>query len=402
MKRITFDKSNTIQMKIKSLATIFLLIIIIYSCKENPTTETVKKIDDSYVTRKIDSVTITPLGNSTSSHRTISIIDNIPYLAGSNGSVYGLFSNDSGFETFIQYDTLKPHFRASAFNGLSYFALSVGNPALLYKFEPNGNVAPVKKSNTTTEYWRPEGQAFFDAPTYYTHYANIVYKEEHKKVFYDTMAFFDVQNGIAMGDPTEDCLSIILTKDGGNTWQKIPCNDLPKTEEGEAAFAASNGNIAIIGTNAWLVTGGKRARVFHTPDMGKTWKAYDTPIVQGGQMTGIYSVDFYDSKNGIIFGGDWSQKDDNIANKAITNDGGQTWQLIADGKGPGYKSCVQYVPDTQGKEVFAVGSTGISFSNDGGHSWKKVSNEAYYTIRFVNKNVAWLAGNKKIGKMVLN
>ena len=401
MKRITFDKSNTIQMKIKSLATIFLLVAIIHSCKENPTTETIKKIDEPYVARKIDSVTITPLGNSISSHRTLTIIDKKPYLAGSNGSVYGLFSNDSGFETFIQYDTLKPHFRASAFNGESYFALSVGNPALLYKFEPNRNVAPVKKTNANTEYWLPKGETFFDAPTYYTHYANIVYKEEHEKVFYDALAFFDTQNGIAMGDPTEDCLSIILTKDGGNTWQKIPCNNLSKTEEGEAAFAASNGNIAIVGTNAWLVTGGKRARVFHTPDMGKTWKVYDTPIVEGGQMTGIYSVDFYDSKNGIIFGGDWSKKDDNIANKAITNDGGQTWQLIADGEGPGYKSCVQYVPETNGKELFAVGSTGISFSNDGGHSWKKVSNEAYYTIRFVNKNIAWLAGNKKIGKMIL-
>ena len=67
-----------------------------------------------------------------------------------------------------------------------------------------------------------------------------------------------------------------------------------------------------------------------------------------------------------------------------------------------YKSCVQYVPDTQGMELYAVSSEGISFSNDRGNSWKEVSSEKdYYTIKFINKNVAWLAGKNKIGKLIL-
>ena len=226
-------------------------------------------------------------------------------------------------------------------------------------------------------------------------------KKTHPKVFYDAMSFFDEENGIAMGDPTEECLSIIITKNGGNTWEKLPCEVLPVIENGEAAFAASNSNISIAGSHAWLVTGGLKARVFHTPDMGKTWEVFNTPIISGGQMTGIYSVDFYDEKNGIIFGGDWNDKENNVANKAITNDGGKTWQLVSNGKEPGYKSCVQYVPNTKGNELFAVGSTGVSFSNDGGQSWKKVTDEGYYTIRFVNENFAWLAGKNKIGKMIL-
>ncbi len=322
--------------------------------------------------RIFDSVNIEEIKIDSSSIRAIQVLkDSSMVFATSNGYI-GLakFSNNELKLKKVVYDSITPHFRSITSNGNSIYVLSVENPALLYQYN-NENL-------------------------------KLVYKEEHQKVFYDALAFFDKQNGIAMGDPTDDCLSIIITKDGGETWQKLSCNLLPKTEDGEAAFAASNGNIAISGTNAWLVTGGKRARVFHTPNMGKTWKVYNTPIVQGGQMTGIFSVDFYDSKNGIIFGGDWGKKDNNTANKAITNDGGITWHLIADGEEPGYKSCVQYVPDTNGKEIFAVGSTGISFSNDGGHTWKKVSNEAYYTIRFVNKNIAWLAGNNKIGKMILN
>ena len=89
-----------------------------------------------------------------------------------------------------------------------------------------------------------------------------VYTEVNPKVFYDSMKFFDESHGIAMGDPTENCLSIILTNDGGNTWTKVPCEKLPPVVEGEAAFAASNTNIKVLGNTAWIVTGGTKARVF--------------------------------------------------------------------------------------------------------------------------------------------
>ena len=342
------------------IAFLFLGLLLFFSCKKE------------YTPRIITSVTIQETLIDSSSIRAVyAQKDSSVFYATSKGSVgFVAFTGKVLREQQIMYDTITPHFRAVASNGNTLFAMSIANPALLYQIKDKA--------------------------------IKLVYKEVHETVFYDAMAFFDAQNGIAMGDPTEDCLSIILTNDGGDSWHKIPCSKLPRIENGEAAFAASNGNIATIETHAWLATGGKRSRVFHTSDMGNTWEVYDTPIVQGGQMTGIYSVDFYDSENGIIFGGDWSNKENNIANKAVTNDGGKTWQLLANGKEPGYKSAVQYVPNTNGKELFAVGSTGISFSNDGGQSWRQVSDEGYYTIRFVNKNVAWLAGKNRVGRMVLD
>ena len=105
--------------------------------------------------------------------------------------------------------------------------------------------------------------------------------------------------------------------------------------------------------------------------------------------------------HGIIVGGDYSKPLENTANKAITSDGGETWTLVSDAQNPNYKSCVQYVPGTQGQEIFAVGKTGVSFSNDAGKTWKEISKEGYYAIQFVNKNTAWLSGNNKIGKLVL-
>ncbi|RPD93005.1 oxidoreductase [Aureibaculum marinum] len=343
----------------KKAILLILLIVLSISCDkiENP--------------RTIEKVNIEKIPVDSSSIRAIyAMKDSSLFYATSDGYLGLMLPNNQNLkDKRVFYDTIVPHFRAIASNTEHIFMLSIGNPALLYQYN--------------------EGDL------------EIVYKENHPKVFYDAMAFFDAKNGIAMGDPTDDCLSVILTSDGGKTWKKISCDKLPKINEGEAAFAASNTNIAIYGKNVWMVTGGKSARVFHSSDMGNSWNVYNTPIIQGEQMTGIYSVDFYDAKNGIIFGGNWNDKDNNKNNKAVTTDGGKTWKLVAEGKEPGYKSCVQYVPDTNGKELFAVGSTGISFSNDRGNTWKKVSNEGYYTIKFVNKNFAWLAGDKKIGKMIL-
>ncbi len=303
--------------------------------------------------------------------RSIQIVDAFTaFYAGSNGK-FGYRTTDGlGVIKNIEYqDTIKPYFRSIAYNGTSLFALSIADPALLFKIE-----------RETFDY-------------------ELVYSESHEKVFYDSMKFFDSQNGIAMGDPTEDCLSIILTKDGGNTWNKIPCEKLPKVFEGEAAFAASNTNIKVLGTTAWIVTGGTKARVFKTTDLGETWEVFDTPIIQGEGPQGIYSVDFADENNGIIIGGDYSKPEQNVANKAITKDGGKTWQLVADGQNPSYKSCVQYVPDTNGQEVFAVGKTGISYSYDGGLTWKEVSPEGYYVIQFADRYNAWMAGNEKIARL---
>ena len=65
---------------------------------------------------------------------------------------------------------------------------------------------------------------------------------------------------------------VYKTTDGGKTWNKLSCESLPKTVEGEAAFAASNTNIVLKGNKVWIVSGGKKARVFYSSDKGKTWQ----------------------------------------------------------------------------------------------------------------------------------
>jgi photosystem II stability/assembly factor-like uncharacterized protein len=326
-----------------------------------------------YTPRNIETIEIQEFKIDSTSIRAISALDvNTVYYAGSRGDVG--FTADGGKSWTTEYitykDSIVPHFRSFAKNGDDFFALSIENPALMYK---------ISKENT-----------------------ELVYTEKHKKVFYDALQFFDDGlHGIAVGDPTEDCPSIILTFDGGKSWGKVACSALPTFEDGEAFFAASNTNIKTIGNTVWVASGGKKARVLKSDDFGKTWQVFDTPIMQGNGPQGIYSIDFADKNNGIVIGGDYSKPTENIANKAITKDGGITWTLVADNQSPNYKSCVQYVPNTEGKEVFAVSKTGVSFSNDSGNTWTEVSKDSYYAIQFVDKNTAWLSGSQKIGKLIL-
>ncbi|WP_347374531.1 oxidoreductase [Aequorivita sp. Q41] len=322
---------------------------------------------------EFSSVKITAVFIDSLSIRAIQPLDeNRVWFAADKGKV-GLIAGDTPKLAVIKYGDSLLHFRSIATTKEAVFVLSIANPAVLYKIGFNGTEA------TNIEE---------------------VYIEKGENVFYDSLKFWNEMEGIAIGDPIANCMSIIITRDGGNSWKKISCENLPKVEKGEAAFAASNSNIAIVGDHAWVATGGKKARVMHTADKGKTWEVFDTPIIQGKAMTGIYSIDFLDENNGIIFGGNWEDKSFNEGNKAITENGGKTWKLIANGKEPGYRSSVKYIPGTEGQGIVAIGSPGISFSGDGGKTWKELSKEGFFALEFVNDSIAFASGNNRISRLV--
>ena len=363
-------KNNTLF----SLSFILFSTFIFNSCVESKKPEVDKKA--STLENNVSDTGILPIEKfeMNCSIRAIEVIDdNSLWYAGSRGQ-YG-YTEDSGKTWTIDslnhlaVDNLE--FRSIAITQKSVFLLSIASPVLLYKSDDKG------------KNWR------------------IVYQENDSLAFYDSIAFWDNDTGIAMGDPTDGCLSIIKSIDGGNNWKKISCDVLPESASGEAAFAASNSNISLYGNNVWIVSGGMKSRVLHSPDRGETWAVYETPIVQGRQMTGIFSCDFFDEKTGIVFGGDWEDQNSNIKNKAITQDGGKTWSLIADGKKPGFRSCIRFLEENSFLPIIAVGIPGISISNDGGMNWKDVSQESYYTVR-KGKEMLWLAGKDKIARLPLD
>ena len=169
------------------------------------------------------------------------------------------------------------------------------------------------------------------------------------KGFFDSMVFWDPQHGMVLGDPIADesgtlKFEVLMTEDG-HSWRVVPPARLPAAMEGEGAFAASNTCIAILNgglsrdgagqnnvglnndQNIWFATGGKAARVFHSPDRGVTWEVFETPIVHGPESAGIFSIAFRDATHGVIAGGDYKRPKDDGPNLAFSEDGGKTWRL---------------------------------------------------------------------------
>jgi photosystem II stability/assembly factor-like uncharacterized protein len=209
--------------------------------------------------------------------------------------------------------------------------------------------------------------------------------------FFDAMAFWDADHGIAVSDSVKGAFVIITTEDGGRSWNRVPADRLPPALENEGAFAASGTNVTVFGsTHAWFGTGAAaRARVLHTPDRGRTWTIADTPL-RAGQTSGIYSIAFRDAMNGVVVGGDYSKETEAVDNAAVTRDGGKTWTPVTGLSG--FRSVVAYVPG-QRTAMLAVGPQGSDVSVDDGRTWTKVEGPGYDTFGFVRgTTVGWGAG----------
>jgi photosystem II stability/assembly factor-like uncharacterized protein len=223
---------------------------------------------------------------------------------------------------------------------------------------------------------------------------SLVYSTEQKGVFLDAIAFWDAQHGIALSDPIDGHFFLLTTNDGGGSWSRIPPDRVPAILPGEAAFAASGTCLTVDGeANVWIGTGGgTTARVYHSPDRGRSWTVAETPVHAGSASSGIFSVAFRDGRRGIAVGGDYQMVRGGLPNVALTDDGGRSWRVA---KGPlpaGYLSAVSFVPGSS--NLVAVGLAGTAFSSDGGDSWHMVDSVAYNSVHFEAPGAGWAAGPK--------
>ncbi|MGB0247695.1 MAG: WD40/YVTN/BNR-like repeat-containing protein [Flavobacteriales bacterium] len=266
-------------------------------------------------------------------------------------------------------DSTTPSFRSSASNGTHWFAASIASPAWIAQ-------TPLRSLDPT---W--------------------VHHDTSATVFLDAMAWWNADEGLVFGDPVDGCLTLLETRDAGQSWQRLSCDDVPKHTTGEAGFAASNGNICIQGDTAWVFTGGIASRCLRTVDRGHHWEAIGLPIRQGESMTGVFGASFANAQEGVAIGGHWEHPDDNVGNLIASSDGGKTWTPISDGAGPGYRSCIQHHPK-RSQEIVAVGFKGMDVSLDGGQTWKHVNDTSAYVARFAPEGrILWLAGKDRIHRV---
>src|SRR4029078_6898227 len=113
---------------------------------------------------------------------------------------------------------------------------------------------------------------------------------------------------------------------------------------------------------------GAAARVFRSSDQGRTWQASSTPIPAGSASTGIFSLAFRDSLNGVAVGGDYAHPGARRPNVAVTSDGGVTWQVADSAQATGYLSAGAYASH-DGRGLGGVGTRGPLTSLDRGADW---------------------------------
>lgn len=215
----------------------------------------------------------------------------------------------------------------------------------------------------------------------------------YKEGFWDSMAFWDRDNGIVFGDPVGGKFQVYVTSDGGATWRQLQPTGL-ESQKDEGAFAASGTALTVHGSrDVWIATGGAQtARVLHSSDRGASWRAASLPIPAGAPGKGIFSVGFLDAQRGMAVGGDYKQPLLEGINGARTADGGTTWQP-ASVLPTGYMSVVVPVPGA-GHTLVAGGLAGSGYSVDGGQSWTVLDRTPINTVGFANPATGWAVGPK--------
>lgn len=208
------------------------------------------------------------------------------------------------------------------------------------------------------------------------------FQNDDPNAFFDAMAFWDEQRGIAFSDSVDGRFVIIRTLDGGKTWTRIPPESLPPALDNEGAFAASGTNVAVVGRDhVWIGTGAAaRSRVLHSADGGKTWTVADTPLA-AGPSAGIFSIAFRDARHGVVVGGDYRKEEEAVDNAAVTSDGGKTWKLTTGMTG--FRSVVAYLGQhgrRRSDSWMAAGPSGTDVSNDDGKTWRQGSSLGFDTI----------------------
>lgn len=197
--------------------------------------------------------------------------------------------------------------------------------------------------------------------------------------FLDSIALFAGGGAVVFGDPLDGVFDVARSDDGV-TWEQVPASSLPAANDGEAGYAASGTCVVTDGfARAWIGTGGRAARVLVSDDAGRSWRAVDVPMRQGGETTGIYGVAFRNELRGVIVGGQYDQPELGGDNAAYTRDGGKTW-IAADVPPAGYRSGVAWLPAC-GSKLVAVGRAGCSLSDDSGRTWRTMpGDQGYYAV----------------------
>lgn len=237
-----------------------------------------------------------------------------------------------------------------------------------------------------------EGQARIYRTTDGGEHWSLTWSDTTKGIFLDGVAFWDSRHGFTFSDPVDGRLVILTTDDGGSTWTRTPPANIPPVLPGEAAFAASNTQLAVQGSsNAWIATGGAgEARVFRSTDRGRSWHVSATGL-PGGKSAGLFGIAFADAMHGLAVGGDYAIARGPSDRAIRTSDGGVTWTSAGLASPDGVTTGLAFIPGSSPPAFAAAGAHGTAVTRDFGATWTYGDTLTYWSVSFAART-GWAAG----------
>ena len=204
--------------------------------------------------------------------------------------------------------------------------------------------------------------------------------------------FFDSDDGVAVGNPTDGYFEIYITSNGGTSWSRVPKESVPapysQPEILQAGEYAATANCLWFPTYPMQGTG----RSIRTTDRGRTWSAHVFPQTAGDWWAPVLA--FQDDSVGL---GQASH-----AGVMKTTDGGTTWNLIPNTKWLSFGHLsLRSVPGSPGMYVGTSAFNGerpaseyiwgTVMTLDGGATWTRIGETGgeYSSLAFPSGLVGW-------------
>jgi len=217
---------------------------------------------------------------------------------------------------------------------------------------------------------------------------NVQYTDARKGFFLDALACSDEKNCFALSDPVDGKFLLLATTDGAH-WKELGREQMPAALAQEGAFAASNSSLLLFGkTDIYFATGGAKARVFHSKDLGQTWTVSETPVLCGKPSQGIFSI-VRAGDTVVVVGGDYEKPKGTEKTASYSDDEGKTWKL-AEIMPTGYRSAV----DTFDAGFVTVGLNGAETSRNG-IRWTPIDSPGLNAVTFI-RGKGWGVGPKGV------
>ncbi len=299
-----------------------------------------------------------PTGTSASLRGLCPVSQSVCWAAGSGGTVLRTVDGGESWTRHPVPDGASLDFRdVHAFDRDTAVLLNAGAPARIHRTEDGGRT------------WQK------------------VYEDNDPAAFLDGLCFDDPFRGFAFGDPHDGAFVVLVTTDGGRSWERLPREAVPAPAPGEAGFAASGTNLCAEGGALWIATGGFAARCLRRAATGH-WTVAPLPLRQGAPSQGAFSIAMRGAR-GVAVGGDYLEPQSDVGTAAWSDDGGRHWRPAMTGPG-GYRSAVAFLAD--GRTCIAVGEGGASWSADGGAHWRPLPGPGFHSVAVAADGAVWAAG----------